>query len=303
MMSPRLLAIIAAFAASFIYGINHTIAKGLMPSVISPYGFILLRVGGAGVIFWVLGFFYKKETIQPNDWIRIIACAFFGMVLNMTMFFKGLSLSTPINSGVVITVAPVLLLVLSAVFLKERITLTKAVGIALGLAGALALILFGEKTQPNAPNIPLGNMLFLVNAASYSIYLIIVKPLTAKYGAITLMKLFFLFAVIINLPIGYREFVSVDWFNLEYEIIGQLAFVVVGTTVLTYLFNIYALKQLSPSVIGVFMYMQPLIATIFAVFTGADTLTTVRVLAATLIFLGVYLATRKKSKNQISKAP
>lgn len=303
MMSPRLLAIIAAFAASFIYGINHTIAKGLMPSVISPYGFILLRVGGAGVIFWVLGLFYKKETIQPNDWIRIIACAFFGMVLNMTMFFKGLSLSTPINSGVVITVAPVLLLVLSAVFLKERITLTKAVGIALGLAGALALILFGEKTQPNAPNIPLGNMLFLVNAASYSIYLIIVKPLTAKYGAITLMKLFFLFAVIINLPIGYREFVSVDWFNLEYEIIGQLAFVVVGTTVLTYLFNIYALKQLSPSVIGVFMYMQPLIATIFAIFTGADTLTTVRVLAATLIFLGVYLATRKKSKNQISKAP
>ena len=303
MMSPRLLAIIAAFAASFIYGINHTIAKGLMPSVISPYGFILLRVGGAGVIFWVLGLFYKKETIQLNDWIRIIACAFFGMVLNMTMFFKGLSLSTPINSGVVITVAPVLLLVLSAVFLKERITLTKAVGIALGLAGALALILFGEKTQLNAPNIPLGNMLFLVNAASYSVYLIIVKPLTAKYSSITLMKFFFLFAVIINIPIGYQEFVRVDWLDLEYEIIGQLAFVVVGTTVLTYLFNIYALKQLSPSVIGVFMYMQPLIATIFAIFTGADTLTTLRVLAATLIFLGVYLATRKKSKNQISKAP
>lgn len=87
----KLLAIIAAFAASFIYGVNHTIAKGLMPSVISPYGFILLRVGGAGVIFWVLGLFYKKETIQTKDWMRIIACAFFGMVLNMTMFFKGLS--------------------------------------------------------------------------------------------------------------------------------------------------------------------------------------------------------------------
>ena len=113
MISPRLLAIIAAFAASFIYGVNHTIAKGLMPSVISPYGFILLRVGGAGVIFWVLGLFYKKETIQTKDWMRIIACAFFGMVLNMTMFFKGLSLSTPINSSVVITIAPVLLLVLS----------------------------------------------------------------------------------------------------------------------------------------------------------------------------------------------
>ena len=301
MISPRLLAIIAAFAASFIYGVNHTIAKGLMPSVISPYGFILLRVGGAGVIFWVLGLFYKKETIQTKDWMRIIACAFFGMVLNMTMFFKGLSLSTPINSSVVITVAPVLLLVLSGVFLKERITLIKGVGIALGLAGALALILFGEKTQPNAPNIPLGNMLFLVNAASYSTYLIIVKPLTAKYGAITLMKFFFLFAVIINIPIGYQEFVSVNWLNLEYETIGQLAFVVIGTTVLTYLFNIYALKQLSPSVLGVFMYLQPLIATLFAVLMGSDTLTEIRVVAATLIFLGVYLVTRKKPKNQTSK--
>ena len=116
------------------------------------------------------------------------------------------------------------------------------------------------------------------------------------------MKFFFLFAAIINIPIGYQEFVRVDWLDLKYETIGQLAFVVVGTTVLTYLFNIYALKQLSPSVLGVFMYLQPLIATVFAVFTGADTLTTIRVLAATLIFLGVYLATRKKSKNQISKA-
>ncbi len=114
------------------------------------------------------------------------------------------------------------------------------------------------------------------------------------------MKFFFLFAVMINIPIGYHEFLRVDWLDLELETIGQLAFVVVGTTVLTYLFNIYALKQLSPSVLGVFMYLQPLIATIFAILTGADTLTTIRVLAATLIFLGVYLTTLKKSKVQTS---
>jgi drug/metabolite transporter (DMT)-like permease len=255
-----------------------------------------LRVSGAAVIFWILSLFYKKESIDRKDWTRVIVCAFFGMVLNMTMFFKGLSLSTPINSSVVITIAPVLLLVLSAVFLKERITLVRALGIGLGLAGALVLILFGVKTQVNAPNIPLGNMLFLINAASYSVYLIVVKPLTAKYSSISLMKFFFLFAVIINIPIGFQEFTQVDWLNLHPEIIGQLVFVVVGTTVLTYLFNIYALKQLSPSVIGVFMYLQPLIATVFAIITGSDTLSTIRVIAASLIFLGVYLATRKKVK-------
>lgn len=293
-MNSRALALLAATAASTIYGINHTIAKGLMPDVIGPYGFILLRVSGAALIFWIISLFYTSEKVDKRDWYRIMACAFFGMVLNMTMFFKGLSLSTPINSSVVITIAPVLLLILSAFFLHERITVLKGVGIGLGLTGALVLILFGPKTQTNAPNIPIGNLLFIVNAASYSVYLIIVKPLVAKYNAITLMKFFFLFAVIMNIPIGISEFTDVAWSTLSFDSIWKMIFVVVGTTVLTYLFNIYALKQLSPSVIGAFMYLQPLIATIFAVLVGADTLTTLKIVAAALIFLGVFLTTRKK---------
>lgn len=293
-MNPRVLALFAAFAASFIYGVNHTIAKGLMPDVIGPYGFILLRVSGAAIIFWFIGAFYKTEKIDKRDWLRMIGCAFFGMVLNMLMFFKGLSLSTPINSSVVITLAPVLLLILSAIFLKEKITWLKSIGIGLGLVGALLLILFGLKTQANAPNIPLGNLLFIVNAASYSVYLIMVKPLVAKYNAITLMKFFFLFAYFMNLPIGYYEFSQIAWSSLSPITLGQLAFVVIGTTVLTYLFNIYALKQLSPSTIGAFIYLQPLLATIFAVLAGADSLTPLRVFATVLIFTGVFLSTYKK---------
>jgi drug/metabolite transporter (DMT)-like permease len=292
-MSSRLLALLAAFGASAIYGVNHTIAKGLMPNIIEPYGFILLRVLGAAVIFWIISFFYVSEKIDKRDWIRILGCAFFGMVLNMLMFFKGLSLSTPINSSVVITLAPVLLLVLSAVFLKERITWLKSIGIGLGLAGALLLILFGLKTQPNAPNIPLGNFLFIINAASYSVYLIMVKPLVAKYNSITLMKFFFLFAVVMNLPVGINEFTAVSWLQLDVEAVWKLAFVVIGTTVLTYLLNIYALKQLSPSTIGAFIYLQPLLAALFAISLGADTLTPLRVLAAVLIFTGVFLSSRK----------
>lgn len=292
-MSSRLLALLAAFGASAIYGVNHTIAKGLMPHIIEPYGFIFLRVLGAAVIFWGISLFFPAEKIDKRDWLRILGCAFFGMVLNMLMFFKGLSLSTPINSSVVITLAPVLLLVLSAVFLKERITWLKSIGIGIGLTGALALILFGIKTQPNAPNIPLGNFLFIINAASYSVYLIMVKPLVAKYNSITLMKFFFLFAVIMNFPVGIDEFTNVAWFQLEPGAIWRLTFVVVATTVLTYLLNIYALKQLSPSTIGAFIYLQPLLAAIFAISLGADTLTPIRVLAAGLIFTGVFLSTRK----------
>jgi drug/metabolite transporter (DMT)-like permease len=293
-VNPRILAIIAAFSASFIYGVNHTIAKGLMPDVIQPYGFILLRVSGAAVVFWIISLFYQREKIAREDWGRLVLCAIFGMVINMNMFFKGLELSTPINSSVVITLSPVLLLILSALILSERITLLKGIGITLGLGGALLLILFGVKTQANAPNIPLGNLLFIVNATSYALYLIFVKKLVEKYSSITLMKFLFLIAFLINIPIGWSQFTAVEWATLGFDEIWKLGFVVIGTTVLTYLFNIYALKQLSPAVIGVFMYLQPLIAALFAIITGSDQLTTLRVIAASLIFTGVYLATRKK---------
>ncbi|MBA3987153.1 MAG: DMT family transporter [Flavobacteriales bacterium] len=301
-MNPRALAILAATAASTIYAINHSIAKGLMPEFIKPYGFILLRVSGAAVIFWLFSIGFPKEKIDAKDWKRLVACAFFGMVINMLMFFKGLSLSTPINSSVIITISPVLLLVLSAILIKERITVIKTVGIILGLAGALALVFFGEREQFNAPNIPLGNILFIVNAISYSIYLILVKSLTAKYSSITLMKWLFLFAFVINLPIGLKEFTQVQWVSLPAVVIREMAFVVVGTTVLTYLFNIYALRELKASTIGAFIYLQPVLAVIFAVMLGVDQLTPLRILAALLIFTGVYLSSLKPKNPALEKS-
>lgn len=292
-MDKRLVALLAATATETIYGINHTVAKGLMPHVIQPYGFILLRVGGAAVLFWMLSFFTKSEKIDKSDWWRIGACALFGMVLNMLMFFKGLSLSTPINSAVSMTITPVLLLLLTALILRERITWVKTLGIVFGLSGALVLILFQEKAQENAPNIPLGNLLFVLNAISYSFYLILVKPLVSKYKPITILKFFFLIAFCINLPIGYSEFLEVEWTNLGLSDIASMLFVIVATTFLTYLFNIFALKQLSPSTVGVFIYLQPLVATTFAVLVGADSLNALRIGAACLIFFGVFLSTRK----------
>ena len=152
-MNARVLALIAAIAASTIYGINHTIAKNLMPTIIGPYAFILLRVSGAAILFWLISLFLPSQKIDRKDWGRIAICTLFGMVLNMNMFFKGLQLSTPINSSVVITLTPVILLLLGTFFLKEKITWLKSTGIGLGLIGALVLILFGAKTQANAPNI------------------------------------------------------------------------------------------------------------------------------------------------------
>lgn len=294
-MNKRTLALLAAFGASAIYGVNHTIAKDLMPFYIKPYGFILLRVIGASILFWLISIWSPKEKIAVKDWFRILACAFFGMVINMLMFFKGLSLSTPINSAVLITINPIIIFSLSVFFLKEKITYLKIFGILLGFAGAISLILFTEDTAKNAENIPLGNALFLVNATSYAFYLILLKPLTAKYHLITLMKWMFLIAVFINLPITLSEFKEVQWLNLPTHAILKMTFVVVGTTFLTYLFNIFALKQLNASTIGVFMYLQPLLGILFAIMVGSDSLDILKVFAASLVFLGVYLVTKRKA--------
>lgn len=297
-MDKRLLAILAAIGASAIYGLNHTIAKGVMPAHIEAFGFIMLRVLGASILFWLLSPFAPKERIDKKDYPRMLGCAVFGMCINMLFFFKGLSLSTPINSSVIVTLSPVMVLILASFILKEKITLIKGIGIALGLSGALALVLFSTDSVSNAPNIPLGNLMFIINAFSYGFYLVIVKPLTKKYHAITLMKWLFLMGVILNLPVTYSEFTAVDWLNLPFDAIWRMAFVVAGTTFSTYLLNIYALKQLSASTISVFIYLQPLIAIIYAILVGADQLTTIKVAAGLLVFVGVYLVSFKKTKTR-----
>ena len=293
-MNKRNLALIAAFLATSIYGINHTIAKEVMPIYIGSSGFIMLRLLGATSIFWLLGLFAPKEKIERVDFLKIIFASILGMCINMLAFFRGLELSTPINSGVIITLSPVLVLILSYFFLKEKITVKKILGILIGFSGAVFLILNSSKTGINAPNIPLGNSFFLLNASAYAGYLVIVKPLTRKYNIFTLMKWLFLIGLIISAPITFNQFIEVKWTELPWFAIWRMGYVVIGTTFLTYLFNIYALKKLSPTTVGSFIYLQPIITILFALITANDTLDTTKILSCILVFIGVYLVSFKK---------
>lgn len=292
-MSKRTLAILAAIGATTIYGLNHTIAKGVMPTYIKPFAFIMLRVIGATILFWGISFLGPKEKIEKKDWGRILACAILGMVINMLAFFKGLQLSTPINSAVLVTITPIIVVILSAFFLSEKITLNKGLGILLGFIGAIALILFGAEIRQDAPNIPFGNFLFVVNATAYGSYLILIKKLIEKYHPFTLMKWLFTIAVIINLPITFPELLEVEWSTIPMWAYGSIAFVIIGTTFMTYLFNVFALTELKASTVGAFVYVQPLFGILFALFSGKDQLTMVKIMATALVLLGVYLASKK----------
>lgn len=287
----------AALGATTIYGLNHTIAKGVMPNFIEPAGFIMLRVLGACLLFWLFSLWGPRESIDKSDWGRVLLCALFGMVINMQAFFMGLELSTPINSSVLVTTTPIIVVVLSAFIIKEKIQMLRASGILIGLVGALLLVLYGPQEQHDARNIPLGNTLFLVNSFFFGLYLILVKKLLDKYHPFTLMKWLFLLGVIINFPFSIQKFLEVDWGNLPFEAIWRLTFVVVGTTFLTYLFNVYALTQLKASTVSAFVYLQPLIGILYAVLSGEDSLSTLKVAAAVLVLIGVYMVSRRPIPN------
>jgi len=294
-LDKRTLGFLAALGAAIIYGLNHTIAKNVMPIYITPFGFILLRVLGAAILFWLVSFFIKPEKIQKKDWPRLIACSFLGMVINMLAFFKGLELSTPVNSSVIITISPIIVFIFSAILLKEKIQFLKTIGIISGFIGAIILVLYTSKTGINAPNIPLGNVLFILNSFAYGLYLVLVKPLIEKYNIITLLKWLFLLAIFLNLPVTFNEFTSVKWADLPIKnAVLPMLFVVVGTTFCTYLFNAYALRTLSPSTVSSFIYLQPIVGIVYAVSTKSDTLSLVSITGMILIFIGIYLVTKKK---------
>ena len=296
-MNKRYLALIAAFLATSIYGINHTVAKEVMPVYIGSSGFIMLRLLGATLIFWLISLFTPKEKIEKKDFLKILLASILGMCVNMLAFFRGLELSTPINSGIIITLSPVLVLILSYFFLKEKVTVKKIIGILIGFSGAVFLILNSSKTGINAPNIPLGNSFFLLNASAYAGYLIVIKPLTSKYNIFTLMKWLFLIGLVLSTPITFNQFVEVNWTELPWFAIWRMAYVVIGTTFLTYLFNIYALKTLSPTTVGSFIYLQPIITIGFALITGNDVLDTTKMFSCLLVFIGIYLVSIPNRNN------
>ena len=293
-MNNRTLALIAAWIVAIIYGVTFTIAKDVMPQYIAPYGFILIRVGGATVLFWLISLFIKTEKIDRSDYLRIVAAAFFGVAFNMLTFFKGLSYTSPIMGSVLMVTTPMIVLVLSAILIKERMESRKILGIVLGLAGTLFLILFG-KSIVNAPNASLGNFLVFLNAVSYAFYLILVKKLMDKYNAFSFVKWIYLFGLIMVLPFGFQEFQSIIWTEIPTSIILKIAFVVVFSTFLTYLLNLLSMKVLKPTTVAVFIYLQPVFATIFAIGLQKDELNWIKIVAAILIFSGVYLVTQKKS--------
>lgn len=286
------------FLTALFYGASYTVAKEVMPRLISPSAFILFRVSIACAFFWAIHPFVQRDRIRPSkrDLGYLAICALFGVAGNMLLFFKGLSISSPINAAVIMITTPIFILGFASFYLKEKMGWKKITGIALGSVGALLLILSAESVYARGGsfNSSLGNLLVMVNALFFAIYLVLIKPMMAKYNTFTVVKWLFLFGTLMVIPFGLRDSLNIDWQAFDAPAWAAFWFIIIGISIAAYWLNAWALKHTKASVVGTYIYLQPLLATLIALGVGRDKLMPEQVLYAFFIFAGVYLVSEAK---------
>jgi len=280
---------LALLTVNLIYGANYVIAKEAMPAYIQPFGFVCIRVTGAFLLFFLLHTLLIKESVEKADIPRLILCGFFGVIFNQLLFFKGLSLTSPINASLIMITTPIIVMIISSILIKEKITKNKAAGIALGAIGVSIIHLVGgdQKIEGNL----LGDIMVLLNAICYGSYLVMVKPLMNKYNPFTVLKWVFGTGLLVWF-VGFSEFNAIDWASFLPHIWLVVAYVVIGTTFFAYLLNTYALKRVNPSLVGIYIYSQPIIAALIAISLGKEGFSSIKIMSAALIFTGVYLVSK-----------
>ncbi len=288
------------FAVNIIFGLNTPITKSVLSNTLTPYSIYFLRVAGASLLFWIASAFVKEEKVSSRDLIMLFLAGMLGVAINQFSFVKGLSMTSPINAAIIITLTPIITMVLAAVYQKEPITRKKVTGVLIGACGALLLILAGMQTVSNSGSM-MGNMLCLLSSLSYAFYLTAFKKLINKHNPVTLMKWMFLFSTVISLPVCLDEVVMISWHAISVSSYLRIGYVVVLSTFITYMFIPVGQKLLRPTTLSMYNYLQPLIASLVAMAMGLDRFGWDTALAAVLVFCGVYIVTQSKSRAQLEE--
>ncbi|OYU95433.1 MAG: EamA family transporter [Bacteroidetes bacterium B1(2017)] len=283
---------LALFMVSLIYGATFTIAKIAMPEYIKPFGFILLRVSVASVcIFFFHRYYVKGAITDKKDLLPLLVSAIFGVAANMLFFFKGLSITTPINASVLMLNTPIFVVVFATFMLKEKLSWNKILGILTAAFGAL-MLMGGSRFHFNSNTI-WGDIFVTLNAIIYAFYLVYAKRLMVKYHPLTVTLYSFFFGFFLVLPFGLNQVLEKDFLHLPAIIWACIAFITIGSTFLTYVLNAYALRHATSSLVGSYIYLQPVLATIIAIASGKDILTTEKLISMLIVSGGVYLSSYK----------
>lgn len=295
-ISEKLKTHLALTTVAFLYGLNYMIAKDVMvKEYLTPFGFIMLRVVAGFVIFSTIHAIFIKEKLDKKDLLYTIMCAVFGVVVNMLAFFEGLKHTSPIHASLIMVLTPCIVLLISALIIREKVTKGKLFGIILGLIGAALLVSNSGNASDKVATI-YGDLLVMVNAISYGLYLVLVRRLYTRYKPITVLKWIFLFGVILVMPFGGYDAFYADYSSFPINIWFSVFYVLVLVTAGAYLLNAYALSRVMPSTVGFYVYFQPLIAAGAAIIVGDDFIDLVKICSAFLLFTGVYFVNKQQKR-------
>ena len=290
---------LACFTAYAIFGVNIILCKDLTSSrIISPVAIFTLRSIGAVSIFWLLSMLTTNEKVPAKDLLKIFAASVLGFFLTQISFLMAIPDITPMDCSIVSSMSPIYTMFIAAFALKEPISLKKAGGVALSFAGIIFLILNSAGTGGGTENTNLrGIALMIVNSLSFSLYLGLFKPIIQKYSVITFMKWIFLFSTLMSLPVSLGELLRMDYGLITPRLAGDLAFLIIGATFISYFLIPIGQKKIRPTLVSMYSYVQPIIAIAISIAIGMDTLSWQKILAAATVFTGVVLVSFSRSRE------
>lgn len=289
---------IACLAAYAIFGFNIIVCKDLTGGhLISPLGIFTIRSIGAGLLFWALSLFLPKEKVERKDYIKIFAASFLGFFMTQITFLVAIPEVTPMHCSILSAMSPIYTMFIAAIVLKEPLTWKKGGGVLLSLCGIIFLILNNAGTGGVSESSLRGLLLMFLNSLSFSLYLGIFRPLIDKYSVVTFMKWIFLFSTLMSLPFTFREVLGFGWTRIPSAQLWELGYLVVFATFVSYFLIPFGQKRIRPTLVSMYSYVQPIIATIISICIGMDQLTWQKVLAAFMVFAGVFVVSRSKAKK------
>lgn len=287
---------LACFMAYAIFGVNIIVCKDLTGGhLISPIAIFTLRSLGAGLLFWILSLFFPAEKVEKRDYLKIFAAAFLGYFVTQLTFLMAIPDVTPMHCSIISSMSPIYTMFIAAIVLKEPLSWQKAGGVALSLCGILFLIFNNASGSSGVAESKLsGIFLMFLNSLSFSLYLGIFKPVIAKYSVVTFMKWIFLFSALMSLPLSFREVFSFEWVHIPTVQMWELGYLIVCATFMSYFLIPYGQKRIRPTLVSMYSYIQPIIATVISIILAMDILTWQKILAALMVFAGVFVVSRSR---------
>ncbi len=299
-MKDKVLGHIACFMAYAIFGFNIIVTKNISDMhLISPFALFTFRAFGATILFWLVSYFLPKENIEKSDYKKIFMASMLGLFLTQMTFLEGILITTSLDASIISPLVPIFTMLVAAVALKEPITLKKAGGVVLGFLGVVLLILnsVGVSSNGVAQTQPMGVLLLVLNNVFFALYLGIFRPLISKYSVVTFMKWMFLFSLMVSLPFTIKEIVELEYVSIPFTYYISLAYLIVFATCIAYYLIPFGQKRLRPTVVSLYTYLQPLIASVMSIYLGMDRLTWQKILAAFLVVIAVLLVNRSRAKQ------